>query len=219
MTLSGFQSRASELLPYHLREEWGDGRYQYRNGDRQGLHFDAARQPVAGRVLAGRFRPGWEALDAGPTVRNGRLEHDYGADGDGLLATACEQTIGEWSVSFQWLTRDTFPDEDRVEVDCIAPSPHADDRWYLRIESNGGLSLRLLRDGTDTSVIRGSWTTNTNRHTVTVTRDAASRWTLRSDGVSQGSAPYSDLPQARACALRFIRGAESRVAISNVEVR
>ncbi|MWG36571.1 hypothetical protein [Halomarina oriensis] len=225
MPAGPFDFRGDTLAPYHLREDWGDGRYRNRDrasataGHQQCL--DGAHDAVAGRVLAARARPEWAVFEGDPLVDAGGLTHDGASLG---LATAANQTIGEWRLTVQW-PRTPTPSAS-VAMDVLARHPRPDrdttdddtDRLDLLVSGDQTCALRAGGE----SVIDGGWSaTRSAPHVYRVRRHPDGRVSLAVNGIQQGSVPAATVGPVRpgVCGLRFAGASGARQRVTRVEVR
>ena len=215
-----FQSRGGTTRPYHLRDDFGDGRTTDRQGATTHQHPEPYDFTGAGRMLAAQYRPEWVTLDAGPSVTDGRLSHDYTESGTGHIATASELRTGRWHFGYEWLERDQDGPADVTIVDLLASHPREAPRWSVRLDSKGSVSLRRADGaGNVTEVISASLRRPDTPFGVTVTRSPQNRWRLSINGITRGTLTDPFLPEPGTLTLRFEPHGASVAAISDLEVR
>lgn len=155
------------------------------------------------------FYPEWKTIQGSPSATDGAMvlpsdgnRHIADAavrQGDGTLQgyRFSQMMTGTWSWEYQW---QSTPSSGSVDLYPIRES--GGDYWTVFVNSNGTINLNKGQDGSfNGGLLSGSYTVDTNIHTVSATRSADidgngnTGWELFIDGVSQGTTTDSFAPE------------------------
>lgn len=187
-------SRVPPSFDYILLEDFGDNALSNRNGS-----FVANTVSTNEGVAAGVYRPEWEEKQAfNPGPQNGRLEHDIGSNGSGVIELDGRiMTAGVWEFDFQFTTLGN--DDDNVTWRVVREN--SGNFIAILATDAGDVKIQKAEGGSKSTIISGSWgggTGDNNPHTIKAERyvemDGSVEWELFVDGSSQGTSLDSFFP-------------------------
>lgn len=198
----------------YLEDDFGDNALTSRTNPDDGVyaHPDAN---VAGDVFVGRYRPEWNITSGSPSSSDGVLSTVGGATVQSIITTS-EFSSGEWSFDFQFLSD---PTNRAAYVDFIGVSPslNSDGR------PNNGYAVQMLNfgelnlDQNNTDLIVGSWSNDTSKNSIRVTRTSYGEFELFNNGTSVGTT--TDTTHNNSQILGFANDTESALEFDNLVVQ
>jgi|Deesub1362A_J573_1020465.scaffolds.fasta_scaffold00348_79 hypothetical protein len=144
-------------------------------------------------LIAKQLRPAW-TVTAGLSINSGKLRATGSADGY-FSNTFNGSNGGVWELKFQ---RVAVGGTDNYTLFAYFMYEDSSNYYVLYIQNKSTSPAVLLvknqAGGGDTTLISFTWDSDTNEHTLKLTRDSSGNWELFYDGVSKGTATDSWLP-------------------------
>lgn len=186
--ITGLAGEGAVLVPYYVHDDFGDDAITDRSDVDEGLYMPSGYR--SSDIMLGRYRPSWgvDALNVTPSATNGRVVCD-GSSGSGTnyrLRVFSEIVYGRWLATF---ANQEQPSSGFLDLCIKRPrETHANQLAWRNSVTRGRSGLIHTNDGTVSQFLStGSSYADTSEHTVEVTRDRTSTWSVTIDGVAEGT--------------------------------
>jgi len=180
----------TEIANY-IEDDWGDNSLTNRSSTSDGVyaHPDANE---AGDVLIGRYRPEWK-VEGDPSVQVGSFTLDYNDE----IRITSNLTVGEWKFDGKLSSTVNSTSEDKREINFIFQDYN--NRYFIGWETDTRTAeesflRKTVSDSRSQLLDLADSLTDTNQHTVNVTRDSYNGLEVVVDGSSKGTITDSFLP-------------------------
>jgi hypothetical protein len=204
--VSGESDRILGGTQWYLIDDFGDGTLTGRTDPITGKYVS----PVDGAADS-LYRPEWSQLGS-PSVSGGVLSLSAGDSTPQGVNLSTDVSVGEWSFEFEF---SSDPTASGLYYRII----RQDGNNQIRVEvfNDGNIKIQKVDGGTISTLISGTWGSDTSTHTLRATRDQRGNMELFLDGTSQGTATDSFLPSIGD--LEIANLTDSAVSVDDVEVR
>ena len=193
-----------EILNY-IEDDWDDNALTNRTDNTEGYFLHPSDGLLsgdfeAGDALKGVYRPEWLEEINSLAVQNGRLEWSQTGDGEVMLSTPSDFSIGEFQMDAQYTTLGN--DQDGIflfilrEYDSGGLLSASADYLGIQLKDGSDNNFQYYKSvgGSRSTIIVNSWPGDTNTYTIKGTRGPYGSLELILDGVSQGTATDTYTP-------------------------
>lgn len=191
--------------PFYAMDDFGDNN---ATSTRSGVATTQYVNPTDGALTA-EYRPQWTLEGGSASAAN--QEMTVGSGG-GYVSIPTTHTTGSWEIHFRF---DTAPSSG--ELQTFLRRKDASNQWRVRTQDTGSLLLDSDEGGTNSTLVSSSWPVDTNPHTIRAERTRDGDWELFFDGVSEGTAADTFVPDSSAI-FGFYNGCDTDVTIQHVNI-